>query len=89
MPRGGTWGYRGGGGGGGLGAIFYPKFNQIWCVSYSHEWHMHRLKFLGPRPLGALGKGQKFNFLNMVMCHIKLKGMISRPEYTEKNLTYD
>ena len=33
--------------------------------------------------LGVLG-GQKFNFLNMVMWHIKLKGMSSRPGYTEK-----
>ena len=32
--------------------------------------------------LGVLG-GQKFNFLNMVMWHIKLKGMSSRPGYTE------
>ena len=31
----------------------------------------------------ALGRGQKFNFLNMVMWHIKLKGMSSRPRYTE------
>ena len=28
--------------------------------------------------------GQNFNFLNMVMWHIKLKGMSSRPGYTEK-----
>ena len=32
--------------------------------------------------LGVLG-GQKFNFVNMVMWHIKLKGMSSRPGYTE------
>ena len=32
---------------------------------------------------GGLG-GQKFNFLNMVMWHIKLKGMNSSPGYTEK-----
>ena len=32
--------------------------------------------------LGGAG-GQKFNFLNMVMWHIKLKGMNSRPRYTE------
>ena len=32
--------------------------------------------------LGVLG-GQKFNFMNMVMWHIKLKGMSSRPGYTE------
>ena len=33
--------------------------------------------------LGVL-VGQKFSFLNMVIWHIKLKGMISRPGYTEK-----
>ena len=32
--------------------------------------------------LGLLG-GQKCNFLNMVMWHIKLKGMSSRPGYSE------
>ena len=30
--------------------------------------------------------GQNFNFLNMVMWHIKLKGMISRPGYNKKKL---
>ena len=33
--------------------------------------------------------GQKFNFLNMVMWHIKLKGMSSRPRYNEQFLTSD
>ena len=32
-----------------------PKFNQILCLSYSHEWHMHRHNFLGPGPLGPWG----------------------------------
>ena len=42
---------------GGLGVkkFFSPKFNQIWCVSYLHEWHMHRHNFLGPHPLGPWG----------------------------------
>ena len=40
-------GYRGGLG---VTKIFFPKFNQILCVSYSHEWHMHRHNFLGPPP---------------------------------------
>ena len=36
-----------------------------------------------PQGLGLGGAGgQKFNLLNMVMWHIKLKGMSSRPEYT-------
>ena len=34
------------------------KSNQIWCVSYSHEWHMHRHNFFGPHPWG-LGEGSK------------------------------
>ena len=29
-------------------------------------------------------RGLNLNFLNMVMWHIKLKGMISRPGYNEK-----
>ena len=39
-------------------------------------------QYFGSPPPGALGRGQKFNFLNMVMWHIKLKGMSSRPGYT-------
>ena len=38
--------------------------------------------------LGGAG-GQKINFLNMVMWHIKLKGMSSKPGYTEMFLPYD
>ena len=48
--QGGTWGVPWG-----VKKIFFPKFKQIWCVSYSHEWHMHRHKFLGPSPLGPWG----------------------------------
>ena len=43
------------GGGGGAGGHFFFRFNQISCVSYSHEWHMHPHNFLGPCPLGPLG----------------------------------
>ena len=68
-PRGGTWGY--------LGAKIkfrravcplcylllnhWTKFNQIWCVSYSHEWGAQCQIFLAPPP-GALGKGQKVKY---------------------------
>ena len=44
-PGGGAWGYPG------LGP-FFPKFNQIWCVSYLDEWHMQRHTFWVPVPLG-------------------------------------
>ena len=40
-------------------------------------------QFFGSPAPWALGRGQKFNFLNMVMWHIKLKGICSRPGYTE------
>ena len=50
-------GLRGTVGGGGAGAggskkFFFKKINQISCVSYSHEWHMHPHNFLGPAPWG-------------------------------------
>ena len=39
----------------------WAKFNQIWCVSYSHEWSVQRQFFFAP-PLGG-AKGQiSFNF---------------------------
>ena len=59
---------------------FFPKFNQIWCVSYLHEWHMQRHHFLGPRPLGPWGGAKRSNiikselqsqfqrFLNQTLC---------------------
>ena len=37
------------------------KFNQIWCVSYSHEWGVQRQTFLAPSP-GALGRDQKVKY---------------------------
>ena len=46
MGLGGTMGV------GGPNFFFFPKFNQIWCVSYLHELHMQRHNFLGPQPLG-------------------------------------
>ena len=51
---------------------------QIRLNFYSVLWVMHVTGF------GTWGAGgQKFNFLNMVMWHIKLKEMSSRPGYTE------
>ena len=43
-------------------------------------WVMHAP---GIGTWGAGGGGQKLNFLNMVMWHIKLKGMNSLPGYIE------
>ena len=71
-PRGGTWGY--------LGAKIefrpavcplcylllnhWTKLNQIWCVSYSHEWGAQRQFFFGNASWGPGegSKGQIFNF---------------------------
>ena len=39
----------------------WTKSNQIWCVSYSHEWGVQRHIFLAPPP-GALERGQKVKY---------------------------
>ena len=39
----------------------WTKFNQIWCVCYSHEWGAQR-KLALARPPGALGRGQKVKY---------------------------
>ena len=38
------------------------KFNQIWCVSYSHEWGVQQQIFFLAPPPGALGRGQKVKY---------------------------
>ena len=58
MPQGWDLGYRGGLGG---PKTFFSKFNQIWYVSYLHEWQQH--KFLGPRLLGPLGGAKRSNII--------------------------
>ena len=81
MPRGGTWGYRGGLG---VKKIFFTEIQpDIVCELLTQMAHAPA-QFFGSPPPGALGRGQKFNFLNMVMWHIKLKGMSSRPRYTKQ-----
>ena len=58
--RGGTWGYCGGWG---SKICIFPKFNQIWCVSYLHEWHMQRHNFFGPRLLGPWEGAKRSNII--------------------------
>ena len=75
MPRGGTWGYRGG-----LVSNFFSSEIQPDLVCELLTGMAHALaQFFRSLPPGALGRGQKFNFRNMVMWHIKFKGMSSRP----------
>ena len=40
----------------------WTKFNQIWCVSYWHEWGVQRQTFFLALPPGALGRGQKVKY---------------------------
>ena len=40
----------------------WMKFNQIWYVSYSHEWDSQRQIFFKAPPPGALGRGQKVKY---------------------------
>ena len=73
-------GLRGTVGGLGVKNFFFSKSNQIWCVSYLHEWHMHRRHFWGPHPLGPWGGAKRSNiikselqsqfqrFLNQTLC---------------------
>ena len=42
---------------------FFPKFNQIWCVSNLHQWHMQRHNFSGPNPLGPWGGAKRSNII--------------------------
>ena len=39
--------------------FFLSKFSQVWCVSYLHEWNMHRHHFWGPLPLGPLSGAKR------------------------------
>ena len=48
--------------GGTVGVIFFFEIQpDLDCVSYLHEWHMHRDIFGSPPP-GALGRGQKVKY---------------------------
>ena len=69
----------------GLGAkkIVFPNSTRFGVLVTYMNCTCSGTIFWVPSP-GALGRGKNFNFLNMVMCHIKLKGMRSRPGYTEK-----
>ena len=42
---------------------FFPKFNQIWCVSYLHQWHMQRHNCFSPYPLGPWGGAKRSNII--------------------------
>ena len=45
----------------------FPKFIQIWCVSYLHEWHMQLQNFLGPRLLGPWGGAKRSNIIKGII----------------------
>ena len=64
--------------------FFFSKIQPDLVCELLTRMALALLQFFGSPPPGAVGRGQKFNFLNMVMWHIKLKGMSSRPQYTEQ-----
>ena len=57
-----------------------PKFNQIWCVSNLHQWHMQWHNYLVPHSLWPWGGAKRSNiiksqsqsqfqrFLNQTLC---------------------
>ena len=47
----------------GVQIFFLSKFNQIWCVSYLHEWHMQSHNFFGHGPLGPWGGAKSSNII--------------------------
>ena len=69
-----------------ISKILKPNFV---CLLTNERYKTSKTGFsFGPlghaRGFGTWGAGgQKFNFQNMVNWHIKLKGMSSRPDYTE------
>ena len=89
-PGVGLGGTIGGGGGGGLGVnFFFSKFNQILCVSYLHEWNIHRHNFWVPAP-GALVRGKRSN---SIKSEIKSISNIFKPNFmylltNERYITY-
>ena len=40
----------------------WTKFNQIWCVSYSHEWGAQRKTFFGPAPWVGIKRSNIVSF---------------------------
>ena len=61
----------------GMRVIFSPKFNQNWCASYLHEWHMQWHHFWVPVPWGGAKRSniikselqsQFQRFLNQILC---------------------
>ena len=64
-----------------LQSQFQRFLNQTLCVFSQMKDIKHIRRDFHSVPWVA--GGQAFNFLNMVMWHIKLKGMSSSPGYTE------
>ena len=63
--------------------LFLCVFSQMKDIKHIRRY-FHWVPWVMPKGLGLGGTGvSKFNFLNMVIWHIKLKGMNSSPGYTE------
>ena len=68
----------------------WTKFNQVWCVSYSHEWGVQRQSYCGPTLWGP-GEGSKgqisFNFNYKVYSKIFMTNFVCVPT-NERYKTY-
>ena len=58
--------------------IFFSKFNQIWCVSNLHQWHMQQHYFFDPHPLGPWGGAKR---LNIIKSQSKSISKIFKPNF--------
>ena len=66
-------------GGWGVQKLFFPKFNQIWYVSYLHEWHMQRAQVFGSPPPGwGLGEGSKGQISFNLNYKVNFKDFLSK-----------
>ena len=54
----------------------WTKFNQIWCVSCSHEWGVQRYIFFGPAPWGP-GEGPKVQ-ISLIIIKFQLLSQFQR-----------
>ena len=67
----------------------WMKFNQIWCVSYSHELGaQHKKNFFALLP-GALGRGQKVKYHLISTTKSILKILIPNFVYVLTNRRYE
>ena len=64
----------------------WTKFNQIWCVSYSHEWGVQKQIFFGPAPWGP-GEGSKGQISFNFNCKVNFKDFYTPANFVCRGYT--